>query len=432
MAATSSRIPRRVRSAQPLCVDIELAERRSSVRCMSLVAPVMPSVFIVSPDGESSFCAFASDAPRSPTQSISGSALPSPSAPDFSELDKNLDFLERSADEVASTRRSRQARRGVQVKEKIDTWLQHVDSDNEIPAGHVQDAQEEQEPNVAELELRRVSSRAVPDSQSQSPAPRSQHSRSLRHKASLAFKRAFSSTSNGSSTSAQVDKPLPPRPSTPTASQSLPTKFDDYTLESTLPARPVTPTPSSPPERQRSTTKSRILSLFKLKKPAQQAAESIIRPSTPLPPSPPSAKSQGPPPPSPKKLRRPFSALALGALALRGGDRSTVAFPADTCARSSESGSTAGTSLSRETRASAATMSTVATSIHTDDHHQSPMMCSSANSSTTTLGSIIPSQHQDLQSPLSSPMRFTAKRLDSLHFDSSPLIDLDVSFSSET
>jgi len=61
----------------------------------------MPDVFVISPDGEGSFCAFDSGVRRAPTspllrppEAADDTSPVSPSAPNFAELDKALRFLE--------------------------------------------------------------------------------------------------------------------------------------------------------------------------------------------------------------------------------------------------------------------------------------------------------------------------------------------------
>ncbi|KZV80748.1 hypothetical protein EXIGLDRAFT_845312, partial [Exidia glandulosa HHB12029] len=179
-ATTSSRVPR----GPPAPLKLDGAQRRVTFYESPVAAPVMPvmpDVFVFSPDGESSFCAFSSEQAQGDVALVE-SPLPSPSAPDFAELDRALDFLSKGAEDL-SPRRRRVQRRSPGVQDDVLTWLHDVGS------------QESQSDQPAE-EV--VKTRPVPESpSSDSSTPRATSptfaapGRGLRNKASLVFKRAF-------------------------------------------------------------------------------------------------------------------------------------------------------------------------------------------------------------------------------------------------
>ncbi|KAH7107458.1 hypothetical protein BKA62DRAFT_683443 [Auriculariales sp. MPI-PUGE-AT-0066] len=413
----ATKSPRRVRSAHPiLSVDVSLVGRQLQGRSVSpppLSAPVVPDVFVVAPDGQTAFCAFKSNYPHPVSARFveDDLQLPSPSAPDFGELDKNLEFLAQGTNEASSRRRSRESPSEQHASEGIVSWLYKVDAQeptDDVPDHHDhKQSPTQSEITLPELQLCRVNSRAVVQAEA---GPQATVPKSLRSKASLVFKRAFTTSAMPSPT----ERSFPRASSTPPTSHSLPTTFKHPTSPSdeSYPSRPVTPTPSSPPEQTRN-TKSRLFALFRrAKKPSAHPSDNSNVRST-IPQINYQPERAGPSPPSPKKLRRPFSTLALGALARRS-ERST---PHDRHTHSLESRPSTACTISNET-----VESTTHTAVSSTEFDIQEATSSSANSSVTTLGYALPTP-VDLVSPLAPPLRFGGKRLDSLHFDKSPLFD---------
>lgn len=427
-STTPGGAPRRRPSRLVLAEEVSPTETLAAAQWA--VPPVMPDVFVVAPDGESSFCAFSAD------QSGAGHALeqfldddelpPSPSAPDFAELDRALDFLQKGAEEL-SPRRRRAARRSATPPEDVLSWLHRLD--DEAAA----DAPEEPEDLVKSRAPPRPETPPTPTpapEEAEAPRPSTPSpSRGLRNKASLVFTRVFAAAAGA--------KAPPPAEAVAPATQSAAHPIAS-TADVAQPEQPQKQQPAEPPKPRRAKSRLFFNKLFSSSQngaPAAPAGDkskpsksSFLRrskkptktPSQPkenspapgLPSKAREAEDEPTPRPSPKPSiqglrRRPFSSLTLASFV--SSNKSSVKFPPVSRPSDGEAPPNSPTS-SRNTTDSSAT----AVSSHSPygDHETS----SSASSSLTTLGNGPTLVHSTLPG-------FHSKRLDSLHFDSATFFD---------
>ncbi|EJD53370.1 hypothetical protein AURDEDRAFT_180884 [Auricularia subglabra TFB-10046 SS5] len=426
MSTTATTTPRAAPRRRPsrLVLAEEVSPTETLAAAQWAVPPVMPDVFVVAPDGESSFCAFSAD------QSGAGHALecfleddelpPSPSAPDFDELDRALDFLQRGAEEL-SPRRRRAARRRETPPEDVLSWLHRVD-DEAAP-----DAPEEPEDLVKSRAPRPETPPAPEEVEAPRPSTPSP-AKGLRNKASLVFTRVFA---------AAAAKAPPPAEAVAPATQSAALPIAS-TAEPTQPEQPQKQHPAEPPKPRRAKSRLFFNKLFsssqngapaapagdnkskpskssflrRSKKPTKTSQPKENSPAAGLPSKAREAEDEPTPRPSPKPSiqglrRRPFSSLTLASFV--SSNKSSVKFPPVSRPSDGEAPPNSPTS-SRNTTDSSAT----AVSSHSPygDHETS----SSASSSLTTLGNGPTLVHSTLPG-------FHSKRLDSLHFDSATFFD---------